>query len=276
MGTAKFNSEQVKAFYLSVHKTALSKDPHEETAPVINPTGSKLLNRFTDYAHRLGMRRGFQYLTRRRGSLNGAKVLDLGCGRGRWTKEYTLRGARVTGADISREALQWLSGRFPGNNFACADIARLPFASDSFDVINSVTVLQHMQDDLQRAALQECFRLLRPGGHLVLLENVADFEYLLVHPHRRPEWIRMAEDAGLRLRLALGSNYEILVRTAVRIRNWRGQRGTAHPIDNGPATARPNSLPVNAIALASFPVEYLCHKLPLFEPSHALMIFERV
>ena len=103
-------------------------------------------------------------------------ILDLGCGVGRWSRRLAVRGAHVTGVDLSptmvmearrRTALDGLDDRC---RFRVGNLPQLDLP-EQFDTIWCVTVLQHILDgnDL-RAAVGAMARHLRPGGRVVLLE----------------------------------------------------------------------------------------------------------
>jgi 2-polyprenyl-3-methyl-5-hydroxy-6-metoxy-1,4-benzoquinol methylase len=109
-------------------------------------------------------------------SVRGLRVLDVGCGVGRWSRRLARRGALVTGIDLSptmiaeakrRAAEECVSARC---RFETQDLSALD-AGDRFDLVIGVTVLQHILDP---AALEEAVRRmvahLAPGGRMVLLE----------------------------------------------------------------------------------------------------------
>jgi len=75
-----------------------------EFAPVTHPDGTLWENSFTDYAHRLRMNFVFLYLAQKIHLWQDLWILDLGCGRGRWSRQCAILGANVVGADISLEA----------------------------------------------------------------------------------------------------------------------------------------------------------------------------
>lgn len=105
--------------------------------------------------------------------LQGAHVLDVGCGLGGKTAWYAEAGARrVVGLDLAWEHV------LQGARFAAArgvadrvdvvraDAMRLPFPDGAFDVVTANDSMEHFADPA--AALQELSRVLRPGGRLCL------------------------------------------------------------------------------------------------------------
>ena len=86
-------------------------------------------------------------------------VLDLGCGGG-W-KLFTTVG-RVTGVDLSPLSLKGASSIY--DSVAVADLARLPFSSNSFDTVVSSDVIGHIPAEYKDAVIEEAYRVLKPGG----------------------------------------------------------------------------------------------------------------
>lgn len=82
----------------------------------------------------------------------------------------------VVGTDISRTILAAAGERHPGLETVQADVRRLPFDEDSFDVVVSISTLDHFESrDEILAGLIEMTRVLRPGGQLFLtLDNLAN------------------------------------------------------------------------------------------------------
>ena len=108
----------------------------------------------------------------------GDRILDIGCGAGRHTCEaFRLQDVVVIGADLSfddlieaREKLRLHEslGEHGGGTWglSVADIGRLPFESDAFDLVICSEVLEHIPDE--ERAVREIVRVLKPGKNLAL------------------------------------------------------------------------------------------------------------
>ena len=100
------------------------------------------------------------------------RVLEVGCGMGRFTLMLAERGVHVEGLDLSPGLLNRLraggGARFDIPLY-CADALSPPAAlSASFDVVLGFFVLHHLKD--VRGAVSSMSRMLKPGGRLVLLD----------------------------------------------------------------------------------------------------------
>lgn len=106
------------------------------------------------------------------GTLEGARMLDVGCGDGALVCAAASRGAAVTGVDSDPAMLAAARARAERAGvkatFTGGRVEQLAFAAASFDVVASVTVLCFVAD--AAAAVREMVRVLRPGGCLVLGE----------------------------------------------------------------------------------------------------------
>ena len=104
----------------------------------------------------------------------GDSVLDVGAGFGRHVFECARRGANVVALDYAEDEVVQTratlggmvdAGEIPIERFKGVlrgDATRLPFADDSFDVVITSEVLEHIQNDV--AAIAEMVRVLKPGG----------------------------------------------------------------------------------------------------------------
>lgn len=129
------------------------------------------------------------------------ETLDCGAGTGH-NLSWLARFGRTTGIDLTWSGLAYARG-VGHARLARATASALPFADASFDLVTSFDLLQCLPEAEERRAVAEMFRVLRPGGHLVV--NVAAMQMLwgnhsiLAHEVRRyarPELRRLLERAG--------------------------------------------------------------------------------
>lgn len=97
----------------------------------------------------------------------GARILDGGCGLGDWTIYLTRQGYETVGLDLSRRTIELLRTRFPEARFADGDIRQTGFEDSSFDLYFSWGVFEHFEAG-QQACVREAFRILKPGGLLLV------------------------------------------------------------------------------------------------------------
>ena len=110
----------------------------------------------------------------------GRDVLELGCGMATDGARFVRNGARYTGVDFSRKALEFAARRFEVEGRAArllrASAAELPFADETFDLVYSNGVLHHLPET--QRAIDEVHRVLRPGGMaIVMLYHRGSFNY---------------------------------------------------------------------------------------------------
>jgi ubiquinone/menaquinone biosynthesis C-methylase UbiE len=101
----------------------------------------------------------------------GHDVLEAGCGIATDGINFARAGARYVGVDLSTSALELAEKRFDTEgqrgHFVIGSATELPFADDSFDLVYSCGVIHHVADT--RAAVREFHRVLRPGGHAIVM-----------------------------------------------------------------------------------------------------------
>jgi SAM-dependent methyltransferase len=94
-----------------------------------------------------------------------ARILDAGCGSGR-NMELLARFGAPTGVEPAQQSVEMARARGVGPVVQGSLDARLPFGSDSFDLVVCLDVLEHIADD--RAALRELRRVTAADGRLLV------------------------------------------------------------------------------------------------------------
>lgn len=119
------------------------------------------------------------------GYAQGKNVLDVACGTGYGTCLLSQVSSHVIGADISLESLSSARRRYRNANlhYVCLDAQAFPFKEGSFEAVISLETVEHLVEP--RGFLEECVRVLRPGGVLVLSTPNRD-------SHFWPLWIAQA------------------------------------------------------------------------------------
>lgn len=96
--------------------------------------------------------------------LEGARLLDVGCGLGAYVQRLRAFSDDVHGVDVDAERVAEASKTLP--NIRQAPAEALPYEDDVFDMVLLHEVLEHVDDD--RAALREAWRVSKPGGRIVV------------------------------------------------------------------------------------------------------------
>lgn len=174
------------------------------------------------------------YIDRSAG-LGGKTVLDVGCGGGILAESMAVRGAQVTGIDLSDKALgvARLHLYESGNTVKYVKIAAEDLARDAretFDVVTCMELLEHVPDPA--STVRACANLVKPGGQVFFstinrnpksyLFAIIGAEYVLgllprgTHDYakflRPAELARFCRDASLDVADILGMTYNPLTR----------------------------------------------------------------
>jgi 2-polyprenyl-3-methyl-5-hydroxy-6-metoxy-1,4-benzoquinol methylase len=202
---------------------------------------------------------------------SSTRVLDVGCGVGRWSQLLAARGADVTGVDISPTMIEQAqrrtdAARLTGRcRYLLQDIAELD-TGERYDVVLGVTVLQHILDPLAlRSALQRLSAHLAPSGRMILLEAaptraVSTCDTTVFRARDRRSYLNLFTESGLRLRAITGVD-------PAPFKTW------LMPL----LPRMPRGLSVTALALAttlSLPVDVLFGRWAVARSWHAVFVLE--
>jgi ubiquinone/menaquinone biosynthesis C-methylase UbiE len=98
-----------------------------------------------------------------------ARVLDIGCGNGRFYPLLKERHVEYTGVDNSSKLLELARTAHPSATFMEADATRLPFPDGSFDIAFSFATIHHIPSaKLRKEFVQEASRVLKKGSTFIL------------------------------------------------------------------------------------------------------------
>jgi len=108
--------------------------------------------------------------------VSGKKLLDVGCGAGGLVRALSKQGAGVYGIEPCADKVELARQSDPENaaNYRVSRAEQLPFDDEEFDLVIFSNSLHHVPVALQQAALTECARVLKPGGHAVIAEPVPE------------------------------------------------------------------------------------------------------
>jgi SAM-dependent methyltransferase len=257
---------------------------------VCKPGAPLWLNRFLAHFQRISVARALAAT----GPVGGLRALDFGCGTGRWARWLAGLGARVIGIDIQREALR--AARDGGAaHYSEMSADTLGFRTAAFDLVISVTVLQHLPPAVREPALRELWRVVAPGGRVLIHEGERppSGPAPALFPLREEGWLSLFRGAGFQPMFVAGSHYAPLLPWAQRAEalaricfgNTAAPRASVHRA-RGPAgaqvvaeTARANrriGWPTRLSVIASYPIEHLCAAaLPRQAATFRTMVFRR-
>ncbi len=116
------------------------------------------------YVWRAGQDRRMQMILQAAGNLANGKVFEIGVGLGAYLSRLAQSAQQAIGLDVELE--RTLEAHQRVEQVICGVGEFLPFPENSFDLLLSHEVLEHVNDDLK--SVQEMVRVLKPGGRLLL------------------------------------------------------------------------------------------------------------
>jgi ubiquinone/menaquinone biosynthesis C-methylase UbiE len=190
-----------------------------------------------------GFRRFVEPLLRNASRGRQLDILDCGCGTGH-NLAMLRRHGRAYGIDLTWSGLQYAHERGE-RRVARASVAQLPFPSARFDLLTSFDVLYSLPDEVERQAIVEMERVLRPGGTAIV--NVAAMPILTgdhsvlsseLRRYTRASLTRRLVDGGFEVTRVTYTNFSILPLVAAVRLNQR-VRGHAESDDEIAVPAAP-------------------------------------
>jgi SAM-dependent methyltransferase len=188
------------------------------------------------------------------------RILDCGCGTGA-NLELLGQFGRACGFDLSETGLR-IAREAGRTSVARGNVAAAPFPSSAFDLVTSFDVLYSLEEQDERNAATELFRVLKPGG--LALVNVAAMPMLrgdhsiLARERRRytrDSLRRLLEAAGFTIVRLTYTNASLFVLVAL-VRGYHRLRGLATEANAGQEITVPPA-PINAALGAMLSVEAL-------------------
>jgi ubiquinone/menaquinone biosynthesis C-methylase UbiE len=151
-------------------------------------------------------------------------ILDAGCGTGAAVAGYLADYGRVTAFDAAPSALNYCSRRRI-RCLTCASVVSIPFRSAFFDLVTSFDVLSERWVSNDLAALKEFYRVLAPGGRLLLrlpalkwLRGQHDRAVNVSHRYTRHEVVEKLEGSGFSVQLISYAN--TLLFPVIWLKRW--------------------------------------------------------
>ena len=196
-----------REFMLGVWDELYSRLGELDELQIVTAPGYLWHARYVAWAQAWAFRHGIDRI----GGVRGRRVLDLGCGAGRWSRQLSDRGASVTGLDYSEEAIARARERVPGVEFMVTDIAREDLGSARYDVVLAATVLALLTPSEQRRAVDRIRDALVPGGWLVAMEDLTD-RRRMPGVHTLASWRKLFEISGFHPKVVRGFQYDFPIR----------------------------------------------------------------
>lgn len=108
------------------------------------------------------------------GELDGARVLDIGCGAGRNSKWLAARGASVEGIDLAAPLLEQIRPTMPEVNLTAMDVLRDPLPAGPFELVYDSGCFHHLAPHRRITYLDRVLRAVRPGGRFGIVAFAAE------------------------------------------------------------------------------------------------------
>ena len=188
------------------------------------------------------------------------RILDCGCGTGSNLEMLRPFGTAI-GFDLTRIGTEFAKAH--GHRVAQATISDIPFRSGAFDLVTSFDVFQVLPEAVEQAAILEMWRVLKPGGWLLL--HVAALEILHgkhsvlseeTHRHTAGSLRTLVEGGGFRIERLTYDQFSLLP-MMLPVRIWHRLTARDGVVAAGEGEITVPIAPVNALLTALVSLEAL-------------------
>jgi ubiquinone/menaquinone biosynthesis C-methylase UbiE len=116
-----------------------------------------------------------------------ARILDVGCGPGNYTKCMMEKGFVVEGIDLSKGMIKVARKMVPKGIFKIMDMRQLHYSAQTFDGLCAAYSLYHIASDQALDVLREFHRVLKPDGIMILMLQQGKGEGIIPEPFDEKE-----------------------------------------------------------------------------------------
>ena len=116
------------------------------------------------------------------------KILEVGCGAGSMTAHLHQQGFNIIGTDLSKDLLEYAQKTHPKTKFVLMNGESLDFEDESFDIVMSFDVIEHIPDTKQH--FKEVHRVLKKGGKYIFVtpNKIVNLPYCIVKDKSLTKW----------------------------------------------------------------------------------------
>jgi SAM-dependent methyltransferase len=165
------------------------------------------------------------------------RVLDAGCGDGRFCYELSRRGVEVVGVDYSEAALRFAAAFSPGVTFLRQDLAAMD-VPERFDAILSMETLEHLKPELVEGVVAGLAGVAEPGARLVVTVPSVELPLAAKHyQHFTPASLRGVLEPAFSVDRVMGM-HPLGGGARRRMSVWAAMAYAAYPMRGGSAWAR--------------------------------------
>ena len=206
------------------------------------------------------------------------RILDCGCGTGS-NLEMLRPYGRACGFDLTAIGVRF--ARRHGHRVAQASIDAIPFQDRAFDLVTSFDVLQCLPDAVERTAIAEIARVLKPGGrvllHVAALEMLHGRHSVLSEEVRRytPARLRAVVEAGGFRIERLTFDHMSLLPLMLPVRVWHRMSAAGGTVEAGEGEITVPIAPVNAALTALVSLEAMALRAVNMPIGSSLMCLAR-